>query len=100
MMTRQRTITYGGGVSLSTVVGVVFVILKLTGVIDWSWWWVLAPFWIGVALWGAVAVVGAVLLGVAAGVAFVAEGAAVRRSRDRAALWVEKDAMWDRENRD
>lgn len=24
----------------------VFVVLKLTGLIDWSWWWVLSPFWI------------------------------------------------------
>lgn len=25
---------------------VAFVVLKLTGVIDWSWWWVLSPIWI------------------------------------------------------
>lgn len=25
---------------------IVFVVLKLVGVIDWSWWWVLAPVWI------------------------------------------------------
>ena len=39
-----------GGVGVCTVVGIVFVILKLTKLIDWSWWWVLAPFWIPVAL--------------------------------------------------
>lgn len=27
------------------VLGVVFVTLKLIGQIQWSWWWVLAPFW-------------------------------------------------------
>lgn len=27
------------------VVLVVFIILKLTGNIDWSWWWVLCPIW-------------------------------------------------------
>lgn len=32
--------------------GVMFVGLKLAGVITWSWWWVLAPFWIGAALFG------------------------------------------------
>jgi hypothetical protein len=26
--------------------GLVFITLKLIGTIDWSWWWVLAPFWI------------------------------------------------------
>lgn len=25
---------------------VLFVALKLTGYINWSWWWVLAPSWI------------------------------------------------------
>lgn len=29
---------------------VAFVVLKLTGYIDWSWWWVLAPLWVGPAL--------------------------------------------------
>ena len=27
------------------MLGVAFVTLKLTGFIDWSWWWVTAPFW-------------------------------------------------------
>jgi len=26
--------------------GIVFIVLKLAGVIYWSWWWILAPFWI------------------------------------------------------
>jgi hypothetical protein len=34
------------GVSLVTVLTVIFVTYKLTGGIDWSWWWVLAPLWI------------------------------------------------------
>ena len=29
---------------------VVFIVLKLIGVIDWSWWWVLAPVWIPVII--------------------------------------------------
>lgn len=39
-----------GGSSLGTVLTLVFVILKLTGVIDWSWWWVLSPIWIPFSL--------------------------------------------------
>ena len=39
-----------GGVSTFTVIGIVFIILKLTGVINWSWVWVLAPFWIPISL--------------------------------------------------
>lgn len=38
------------GVGLATVIGVVFIILKLVGVIAWSWWWVLSPFWISLGL--------------------------------------------------
>jgi len=32
------------------VLFVVFLVLKLTGNIDWSWWWVTSPLWIPVAL--------------------------------------------------
>jgi hypothetical protein len=35
------------GVGVFGLLGVAFVVLKLTGVIDWSWLWVTAPFWIG-----------------------------------------------------
>ncbi len=38
-----------GGTSILGLLGVAFVILKLCHVIDWSWWWVTAPFWGGVA---------------------------------------------------
>jgi len=36
--------------SLPTVLTIVFVILKLTKVVNWSWWWVLSPLWISVIL--------------------------------------------------
>jgi hypothetical protein len=39
-----------GGLSLTTVLTIVFVILKLTHNIDWSWWWVLSPLWISFTL--------------------------------------------------
>jgi hypothetical protein len=32
------------------LLGLLFIILKLIHVIDWSWWWVLAPFWIPLAI--------------------------------------------------
>jgi phosphoglycerol transferase MdoB-like AlkP superfamily enzyme len=46
-----------GGVSLDVVLFVVFLILKLCNVIDWSWWWVTAPLWIPVALFVVVCVI-------------------------------------------
>ena len=39
-----------GSIGLLGVLGVAFVVLKLTGTIDWSWWWVTAPFWAGPVL--------------------------------------------------
>lgn len=38
------------GIGVIGLLGVLFVGLKLTHYIDWSWWWVLAPFWMGTAL--------------------------------------------------
>lgn len=34
------------------LLAIAFVVLKLTGVIAWSWWWVLAPVWIPLVLIG------------------------------------------------
>lgn len=39
-----------GGMSVPVVVFVVFLTLKLTGLIGWSWWWVTSPLWIVAAL--------------------------------------------------
>ena len=38
------------GMSLGDVLLVVFIILKLTNQIHWSWVWVLSPLWISAAL--------------------------------------------------
>jgi len=44
----QRNIVFGTG-NLLTLTFITFLVLKLTGVINWSWWWVTAPLWIGAA---------------------------------------------------
>lgn len=44
MSTKNTTVT-GGGTSILGLLGVTFVVLKLLHVINWSWWWVTAPFW-------------------------------------------------------
>ena len=38
--------TSNNGPSLAVLLLVLFIGLKLTGYIDWSWWWVLSPLWI------------------------------------------------------
>lgn len=39
-----------GGVGFCGLLAIVFIVLKLTGVITWSWLWVLAPIWIPIAV--------------------------------------------------
>jgi len=34
-----------GGIGFFGLLAIVFITLKLCGVINWSWWWVLAPIW-------------------------------------------------------
>lgn len=46
--TRKTVETSNGGVGFLGLLTLVFIVLKLTGVISWSWVWVLAPLWIGV----------------------------------------------------
>ncbi|MDV3674492.1 hypothetical protein CMU30_14005 [Elizabethkingia anophelis] len=38
------------GFGLASVLFIVFLILKLCKVIDWSWWWVTSPLWISVLI--------------------------------------------------
>jgi hypothetical protein len=39
------------GIGFVGLLTILFIGLKLTGYIDWSWLWVLSPLWIGFALW-------------------------------------------------
>ncbi len=43
-----------GGITLGGTLTVIFVVLKLVGVIHWSWLWVLAPTWLPSAIFAAV----------------------------------------------
>lgn len=56
--------TGGGGIGLFGALGIVFVVLKLVGVIAWPWLWVLAPFWAPFTVLGVGLIVGAVIYGV------------------------------------
>jgi hypothetical protein len=35
-----------GGIGFTGLLTIVFITLKLTGYITWSWWWVLSPLWV------------------------------------------------------
>lgn len=49
-MSSETKVSYSGGIGFIGLLTIVFIILKLIGKIDWSWWWVLSPLWITFAL--------------------------------------------------
>jgi len=51
-----------GGIGFLGLLTILFVALKLTGKIAWSWWWVLSPLWIS-------AIIGIVILSIVLAIA-------------------------------
>lgn len=47
-MNNNNNSTAYGGIGFTGLLTVLFIALKITGYIDWSWWWVLSPLWIPV----------------------------------------------------
>jgi hypothetical protein len=45
-MKNQNSVSVNIGPGFLGILGLIFITLKLTDYIDWSWWWVLAPIWI------------------------------------------------------
>jgi uncharacterized membrane protein YdbT with pleckstrin-like domain len=48
-MSNSNSSSSGGG-GFCGLLAILFIALKLTNYIDWSWWWVLAPLWIPIAI--------------------------------------------------
>lgn len=48
-MSNKYSVTVGG-TSFLNLLFLVFLVLKLTNVITWSWWWVTAPLWMPIAV--------------------------------------------------
>lgn len=46
----ENNSTKSGGIGFCGLLTILFIALKLTKVITWSWWWVLAPIWIPFAI--------------------------------------------------
>ena len=61
---RKQTVVINKGIGPLSLLGIAFVVMKIMGYITWSWWWVLAPFWIPIciALVLLVLIIGLVLL--------------------------------------
>ncbi len=50
------------GIGFTGLLQILFIALKLTGFIDWSWLWVLSPIWISILLFVVIVVVGAIIV--------------------------------------
>lgn len=69
----EQVVVRQGGIGLSGLLTVAFIVLKLCGVIAWSWWWVFAPLWIPAAL-----LIGVLLIGLLIGLLIVAIASVVK----------------------
>ena len=56
----EKSSSASGGIGFAGLLTIAFIVLKLTGVISWSWLWVLSPIWISVLI--AVLVIAIVLI--------------------------------------
>ena len=60
---KSTNISTNGGIGFLGALTILFIALRLTNVIDWSWWWVLSPIWMPiVAVLGIIAIVAIVML--------------------------------------
>ncbi len=57
--------TSSGGIGFAGVLTIVFIVLKLIGVISWSWLWVLSPIWISILVGLVFAAIAVIALGIA-----------------------------------
>lgn len=85
-MSSDNSSSNSGGIGFLGLLAVLFIGLKLTEYIDWSWWWVLSPLWIPFAImFGFIGIVmlfviiGLFLVGICLLVAFVFETVKDRR---------------------
>jgi len=45
------------GIGFTGLLQIAFIVLKLCGVISWSWIWVLCPTWVGLVLFVAIVLI-------------------------------------------
>jgi hypothetical protein len=64
--TEPNTVSCNCGPTFVMPLTVVFVTLKLCGLIEWSWWWVWSPVWIPLAIVFSVMALAGTLAGIAA----------------------------------
>ena len=51
-----NTSNSSNGLGVGTILFLIFLVLKLTNFIDWSWWWVTSPLWIPLVIIGIIGI--------------------------------------------
>ena len=49
-LVQNKKVIVNNGITPLSLLGVAFIIMKIIGYIDWSWIWILAPFWIPICI--------------------------------------------------
>lgn len=68
------------GIGFMGLLTILFIALKLIGIVNWSWLWVLAPLWIPIAI---VLAFGVVFLLIAALIGLASSGSSSKRKKKR-----------------
>lgn len=53
----SNTSNSSNSLGLGTILFLIFLVLKLTNYINWSWWWVTAPLWVPIIILGIVGLI-------------------------------------------
>ena len=90
-MSNNNNNSQNGGIGFFGLLTIVLITLKLTEVIAWSWWWVLAPLWLPIAIFLAIIIVSAIVARIATG------NSAVKGQKKRKADWKTANTPEDKE---
>lgn len=63
-MKQETTVRVNGGIGFVGLLTIAFIVLKLMGVITWSWLWVLSPIWITIAIYLLIILVPLIFFGI------------------------------------
>lgn len=63
-MKKETTVRVNGGIGFVGLLAIAFIVLKLMGIINWSWLWVLSPIWITIAFYLLIILVPLIFCGV------------------------------------
>lgn len=59
----SKNTTVSCGIGFTGLLTIVFIVLKLLNIINWSWWWVLAPLWLPVGIILIIALIFIIIIG-------------------------------------